>query len=75
MSLTVGRTNRLMNISTICTIALTVCNTLRPQRALFSRVLFMVHMTQQQQREFDAAAQRARNVRNDNRAYAIRYGR
>ena len=32
-------------------------------------------MTAEQQREFERAAERAREYRNTNRAFAIRYGR
>ena len=38
-------------------------------------VIYVNNMTEQQQREFERAAQRAREYRNTNRAYAIRYGR
>ena len=44
-------------------------------RAFFFCVIYGHNMTAEQQRDFDRAAQRAREYRNDNRAYAIRYGR
>lgn len=44
-------------------------------RGFFLCVIYVNNMTEQQQRDFERAAQRAREYRNDNRAYAIRYGR
>lgn len=41
----------------------------------FLCVIYGRNMTDQQQREFERAAERAREYRNTNRAYAIRYGR
>ncbi len=44
-------------------------------RGFFVCVIYGHIMTDQQQREFDRAAERAREYRNNARAYAIRYGR
>lgn len=46
-----------------------------PNGGFFFCVIYGHIMTEQQQREFDRAAERAREYRNTNRAYAIRYGR
>jgi len=58
------------------TISFSVIDTFHPNGWFVSLcILYRTSLTEQQQREFDSAAQRARNVRNDKRAYAIRYGR